>query len=99
MSDRRTREGSLNPMWGKQHSQETKNKISLSQKARYDTIRKAIKENISANEATDKKIMRLNTMLESGEISTIGELYRAIHILFLADKINREVSHKLRTLG
>ena len=36
--------GNLNPMWGKKHSSETKNKISATQKARYAAIRKAIKE-------------------------------------------------------
>lgn len=97
--DRRSREGSLNGMWGKKHTQATKEKISLSQKARYDTIRKAIKENTSANEATDKKIMRLNAMLQSGKIKTVGELNRAIHILFIADKICREIGVKLRKLS
>ena len=38
------RNGNLNPMWGKKHSIETKDKISNSQKARYNAIRKAIKE-------------------------------------------------------
>ena len=97
--DRRSRVGSLNPMWGKQHRQETKDKISKTQKKRYDTIRKALKENTSADKATNIKIMRLNALLQSGKIKTVGELNRAIHILFLADKIRREVSHKLRTLG
>lgn len=38
------RKGNLNPMWGKKHTPETKEKISNSQKARYNAIRKAIKE-------------------------------------------------------
>lgn len=38
------RKGNLNPMWGKKHSLETKEEISNSQIARYDAIRKAIKE-------------------------------------------------------
>ena len=38
------RKGNLNPMWGRKHSPETKAKISNSQKARYNAIRKAIKE-------------------------------------------------------
>lgn len=38
------RSGNLNPMWGKRHSDETKQKISNSQKARYAAIRKAINE-------------------------------------------------------
>lgn len=36
--------GNLNPMYGKRHSQETKKKISDSQKQRYQTIRKALEE-------------------------------------------------------
>lgn len=38
------RKGNLNPMWGKKHSQETKEKISNSQKKRYNAIRNALKE-------------------------------------------------------
>lgn len=38
------RKGNLNPMWGRKHTSETKEKISNSQKARYNAIRKAIKE-------------------------------------------------------
>ena len=38
------RKGNLNPMWGRKHTPETKEKISNSQKARYNAIRKAIKE-------------------------------------------------------
>lgn len=36
--------GSLNPMWGKRHSQETKQKIANSQRERYAAIRKALTE-------------------------------------------------------
>ena len=36
--------GNLNPMWGRKQSQETKKKISDTQKARYAAIRKAITE-------------------------------------------------------
>lgn len=97
--DRRSRQGSLNGMWGKQHTQASKDKISQSQKARYDAIRKAIKENTSADEASNKKIMRLNAMLQSGKIKTVGELYRAIHILFLADKVSRNIIENLRKYG
>ena len=38
------RKGNLNPMWGRKHTPETKEKISNSQKARYNAIRNAIKE-------------------------------------------------------
>jgi len=37
-----SREGSLNPMWGKEQSQETKQKISISQKKRYEMIRQQL---------------------------------------------------------
>ena len=36
--------GTLNPMYGKRHSADTKKKISDSQKLRYQTIRKALQE-------------------------------------------------------
>ena len=36
--------GSLNPMYGKRHSEETKQKISNTQRARYTAIRKALAE-------------------------------------------------------
>nr|WP_279192237.1 NUMOD3 domain-containing DNA-binding protein [Bacteroides intestinalis] len=39
---KRSKEGSLNPMWGKSQSLETKQKISNSQKDRYERIRKAL---------------------------------------------------------
>ena len=39
------RKGNLNTMWGRKHTPETKEKISNSQKARYNAIRNAIKEN------------------------------------------------------
>ena len=38
------RSGNLNPMFGKRHSEETKERISNTQKARYAAIRKAIHE-------------------------------------------------------
>lgn len=38
------RSGNLNPMYGKRHSVETKQKIANSQRARYAAIRKAITE-------------------------------------------------------
>lgn len=43
-SQKISRQGNLNPMYGKRHTTDTKKKISDSQKARYNAIRKAIKE-------------------------------------------------------
>ena len=102
--DRRCREGSLNPMWGKSHTQATKKKISKSQQERYNAIRKALKEDVSGeDEATDRKIIeRLNAMLQDGTITTVSELDNAIYLLFycdIANRIIREVKHKLREYG
>ena len=41
---RPNREGSLNPMWGKRQSAETKQKISSTQSARYEALRKMVKK-------------------------------------------------------
>lgn len=43
-SQKISKQGNLNPMYGKRHTADTKKKISDSQKARYNAIRKAIKE-------------------------------------------------------
>ncbi|MBE6306706.1 MAG: hypothetical protein E7084_03550 [Bacteroidales bacterium] len=97
--DRRSREGSLNPMWGKHHTQASKEKISKTQKERYNAIRMALREDNTDDVATNEKVMRLNTLLQNGKIKTVGELNRAIHILFIADKICREIGVKLRKLS
>ena len=47
------RKGNLNPMWGRKHTPETKEKISNSQKARYNAIRNAIKENDILDSGSD----------------------------------------------
>lgn len=39
---KRSHEGNLNPMYGKRHSQETKQKISDSQKSRYEQYKNAM---------------------------------------------------------
>lgn len=95
----RSREGSLNPMWGKKHTQATKEKISQSQKARYSAIRKALKEDNTDDEATDRKVELLNGMLLDGTITTVGELERAIHMLFLPYMISRKIVENLREYG
>lgn len=67
------KKGSLNPMHGKKQSQETKEKISSSQKARYAAIRKAIEENadILTYGKTDMKARKdlLRHLLDNNEIS------------------------------
>lgn len=39
-----SREGNLNPMFGKRHSYETKQKMSQAQKQRYSTMKKIVDE-------------------------------------------------------
>ena len=39
-----SREGNLNPMFGKRHSYATKQKMSQAQKKRYSTMRKVVEE-------------------------------------------------------
>ena len=51
-----TREGNLNPMWGKKHSYATKLKMSQAQKKRYSTIQKV------ANEERIKQLTESPTM-------------------------------------
>ena len=46
------KKGALNPMYAKQHSTETKQKISNSQKARWNNIRQTIKQ--VSEETSDK---------------------------------------------
>lgn len=85
-------------MWGKTHTQATKKKISNSQKARYDAIRKALNEDNTDDEAFNNKIDRLNAMLDDGTITTVSELYKAIHILFIAERISRKIVEELREI-
>lgn len=83
--NRQSQEGSKNPMWGKQHSQETKDKISQTQKKRYDLIRKQLKtEN---TEDSDKKIDLLNLYIQQRKITTMQELENAIYTLIQEQRI------------
>lgn len=62
------KKGALNPMYAKQHSTETKQKISNSQKARWNNIRQAIKQ---VNEDINDKARQdlINQALYSDTIS------------------------------
>ena len=55
--------GNLNPMYGKRHSLETKQKISDSQKKRYAAIRKAIEEQNLLNYADTSSDARKDVIL------------------------------------
>ena len=82
--------GNLNPMWGKRHSTETKQKISDSQKQRYQAIKKAIKEQelldyADTSENARKEVLR--HLLDTNELS-FNSVQQAIN--FIAIMIGKE---------
>ncbi len=83
----RSKEGALNPMYGKAHSQETKDKISQTQKKRYDLIRKQLKT--ESTEDSDKKIDLLNLCIQQGRINSLSELEDEICKLFHEQRIRQ----------
>ena len=56
--------GNLNPMFGKRHSKETKQKISNTQRARYDAIRKALSEQDIVDYGRTDKAARKDVLLQ-----------------------------------
>ena len=60
------KQGTLNPMYGKRHDIETKEKISQSQKQRWDTIRKAIQSEYRLDPT-------VNTIMKKREIELLKE--------------------------
>lgn len=83
------RSGNLNPMWGKKQSEETKKKISDSQKNRYAAIRKAIKEqDILQLAHTDDKARKelIHQLLDKNNIS-FNNIQQALNfVAFLLEK-------------
>lgn len=83
----RSKEGALNPMFGKSHSQETKDKISQTQKKRYNLIRKQLKT--ESTEDSDNRINLLNLYIKQGKINTLSELEDEICKLFQEQRIRQ----------
>ena len=82
--------GNLNPMHGKKHSYETKNKISASQKERYNRIRKALKEqDILKYGQTDANARKdvLKHLLDNNELN-FNSVQQAVN--FLAIMIGKD---------
>ena len=83
------RSGNLNPMWGKSQSEETKKKISDSQKRRYAVIRKAIREqDILQLAHTDDKARKelIYQLLDKNNIS-FDNIQQAVNfVAFLLEK-------------
>ena len=110
----RSREGNLNPMYGKRQSLETKQKISDSQKKRYEIIRQKLKsENINLNElmgSTDKDA-RIGLLKQCFFTDTIGfkDMQQALDFVtivsdgidsnYLKKVINNELNSYLSTLN
>ena len=89
--NRQGREGALNPMFGKSHSQETKNKISQTQKKRYDLIRKQLKR--ESTEDSDRRIDPLNLYIQQGKINTMKDLEDNICKLFQEERLQQIIEH------
>lgn len=66
------RSGNLNPMFGKKHDNETKKKISNSQKARYAAIRKALNEDNILNYGKDDFKARREVLLHILDKNTLS---------------------------
>ena len=83
--------GSLNPMWGKRHDNETKKKISDAQKKRYAAIRKALQEQDILNYAdTDDKARKdvLKQLLDKNELN-FKSIQQAVNFLGIMLKKHR----------
>ena len=81
--------GNLNPMYGKRHSYETKNKISAAQKARYAAIRKALQEQDVLNYADTDDAARkdvLKQLLDRNELN-FRNVQQAVN--FIAIMLNK----------
>ena len=83
--------GSLNPMHCKHHTDETKKKISYAQKARYDRIRKALKEqDILTYGKTDDEARKdvLKQLLDRNELN-FRSVQQAVNFLSIMLRKNR----------
>lgn len=83
----RSKEGALNPMFGKSHSQETKEKISKSQKERYNLIRRQLQK--ESTEDSDRRINLLNLYIQQGKINTMKDLEDMIYNIFQEERLQR----------
>lgn len=98
------RSGNLNPMFGKRQSEETKKKISNSQKIRYQAIRKAIREqDILQFVQTDNNVRKelIHQLLDKNNLS-LENIHQSVNfIAFLLEKervkaiINKEINKLL----
>ena len=92
--------GNLNPMFGKRHSYETKNKISAAQKARYAAIRKALQEQDVLNYADTDDAARkdvLKQLLDRNELNfkNVQQAVNFIAIMLNKDRIQEIIREEI----
>ena len=95
--------GNLNPMFGKRHSYETKNKISAAQKARYAAIRKALHEqDILSYAETDDDAKKdvLKQLLDRDELNfkSVQQAVNFLGIMLKKDRIQQIVREEINNL-
>ena len=92
--------GNLNPMFGKRHSYETKNKISAAQKARYAAIRKALQEQDVLNYADTDDAARkdvLKQLLDRNELNfrNVQQAVNFIAIMLNKDRVQKIIKEEI----
>lgn len=94
--------GSLNPMWGKKHDDETKKKISDAQKARYAAIRKALKEQDildygQTNDEARKDVLK--HLLDRNELSfrSVQQAVNFLAIMIGKDRIKEIIREEINS--
>lgn len=95
--------GNLNPMYGKKHDEITKRKISISQKKRYDAIRKALKEdNILNYGQTDVNARKdvLRQLLDKNELNfkNVQQAINFLAIMLQKDRVKEIVRGEINKL-
>lgn len=97
------RSGNLNPMFGKRHSEETKKKISNSQKKRYAAIQKVIREqDILQFAQTDDGARKelIHQLLYKNEISfdTVQQAVNFVALLLGKERVEAIVKEEINKL-
>lgn len=92
--------GNLNPMYGKRHSVETKQKISQTQKERYQAIRKAISEDLLKQGQTDTQTRKevLLHLLDKNELNftSVQQAINFLAIMLNEQRIKEVVSAEIK---
>lgn len=100
MKEQASKEGNLNPMYGKRHSIETKKKISDSQKQRYQAIRKAIHEHdilqmADTSDNARKEVIRQLLYHNDIEFANIQQVLTFLAIILGKDHIQKVVQEEI----